>query len=68
MCIRDSALAAGARTPVAMPLLFTGIPRTEPGAYADYRDSAWKDPVLFTNMRSNGFGIHLFTQPRYRCV
>ena len=60
-----NALAAGARTPVAMPLLFTGIPRTEPGAYADYRDSAWKDPVLFTNMRSNGFGIHLFTQPRY---
>ena len=61
----DNALASGARTPVALPLIMTGIPRTEAGAYSDYIESIWSRQTVFDDLKKAGFDIRLFTESRF---
>lgn len=61
----SNALASGARTPVALPLILTGIPRTEPGTYADYMDYVWTHQTVFNDLKDAGYEIRLGTQSRF---
>lgn len=61
----DNAMAAGARTPVAMPLIFTGLPRTEPGTYETYINSIWNRQTVFKDLINAGFDVRIFTDSRF---
>lgn len=61
----DNAMAAGARTPVALPLILTGIPRTIKGTYAQYIDYAWKNETVFQDMKSAGYDTRVFTESHF---
>ena len=61
----DNALASGARTPVAMPLILTGIPRTMSGTYAEYIDAIWKSQTIFDDLSNAGYDTRLFTESKF---
>ena len=58
-------LAAGARTPVAMPLILTGIPRTVSGTYADYQDYIWENQTVFDDLKAAGYDTRLLTESQF---
>ncbi len=61
----DNAMSSGARTPVAMPLILTGIPRTMSGTYAEYIDTIWKSQTVFADLDSAGYDTRLFTESKF---
>ena len=61
----DNTLAAGARTQVALPLLLSGLPRTEPGTYNDYIDYIWEHQTLFEDLNKAGYDTRLYTEPYF---
>lgn len=61
----DNAMASGARTPVALPLILTGIPRTVKGTYAQYIDYAWKNETVFRDMKAAGYDSRVFTESHF---
>lgn len=61
----SNTLASGARTPVALPLILTGIPRTEPGTYADYMNSIWDQQTVFDDLKEAGYDTRLYTESRF---
>ena len=61
----NNAMPAGSRTLVAMPLILTGIPRTEPGSYAEYIDRIWHRQTTFNDLKKAGFDTRLFTESRF---
>ena len=60
-----NALAAGARTQVAMPLILSGIARTQPGTYTDYIGTMWKEQVPFTDFQKAGYDVRLYTENHF---
>ena len=61
----DNALAPGARTQVAMPLILSGLPRTEPGTFTDYINYTWEHQTLFRDLDKAGYDVRLFTESKY---
>ncbi len=61
----DDAMASGARTPVALPLLLTGIPRTTTGTYAEYIDYTWKNETVFRDLKAANYDTRLFTESHF---
>lgn len=61
----SNTLASGARTPVALPLILTGIPRTEPGTYSDYMNSIWEQQTVFDDLKAAGYDTRLYTESRF---
>lgn len=60
-----NALAAGARTQVAMPLILSGIPRIQSGTYTDYISSMWKEQTTFTDFQQAGYDVRLYTENHF---
>ena len=58
-------LASGARTPVAMPLIMTGIPRTMAGTYSDYQDYVWSKQTVFDDLKAAGYDTRLLTESQF---
>lgn len=61
----DNAMASGARTPVALPLIMTGIPRTVSGTYAEYIDYAWSHETTFRDLKSAGYDTRIYTESQF---
>ena len=61
----NNTLASGARTQVALPLILTGLPRTEPGSYSEYIDEIWKDQTLFRDLDRAGYDTRLYTESNF---
>lgn len=61
----DNALATGARTQVAMPLLLSGLPRTMTSTYSEYIDTIWKQQTVFNDLDSAGYDTRLFTESKF---
>ena len=61
----NNAMSAGSRTMVALPLILTGIPRTEPGSYGDYIKRIWDRELTFRELKDCGYDTRLFTESRF---
>lgn len=60
-----NALAAGARTQVALPLLLSGLPRIQQGTYTDYISTMWKEQAPFTDLQNAGYDVRLYTENHF---
>lgn len=60
-----NAMASGARTPVAMPLIMTGIPRTVSGTYADYTEYAWSEQTGLKSLKDAGYDTRVYTESQF---
>jgi hypothetical protein len=61
----NNTLASGARTQVALPLILTGLPRTEAGSYSEYIDQIWKEQTLFRDLDRAGWDTRLYTESNF---
>ena len=58
----DNALTGGARTMMAMPILYTGIPYNRQDTYSDYIDEVFKQDNLLEKMSKAGYEVRIYSE------
>lgn len=57
----DNALTAGARTIIAMPIMFSGQPFTKDKLYSEYLDNIWTGENVLTKMKEENYDVRIFS-------
>ena len=55
-------LASGARTPIAVPSMFTGIPFIRSETYAEYKDRVWSDENCLSRLNDAGYDVRVYSE------
>ena len=58
----DNAMAGGARTMLAMPVFYTGLPYDRQGSYSDYIDEIFKQDNLLKKMSDAGYDVRVYSE------
>lgn len=58
----DNAVAAGSRTIVGVPAMFTGTPFTRQETYGDYLSAVWSKPNAFSVLDKAGYEVDVYSQ------
>lgn len=59
----ENAVAAGGRTIVGFPAMFTGTPFTRQNTYSDYLSAVWSAPNAFSLMNEAGYEVNVYSEP-----
>ncbi len=58
----NNTLASGARTPIAVPSMFTGIPFIRSNSYSDYKAKVWSDKNSLNILHNMGYDVRFFSE------
>ena len=58
----NNAAAAGSRTIVGLPAMFTGTPFTRQDTYSDYLKKIWSAPNAFSVLNSGGYEVDVYSE------
>lgn len=58
----DNTVAAGSRTIVGVPAMFTGVPYTRQETYGEYLSTVWSKPNAFSALNSAGYEVDVYSQ------
>lgn len=61
----DNAVAGGATTLVALPVLLTGLEYDPTREFMTYNAEIWKDTEFYNDLHDNGYDVRFFTTSRY---
>lgn len=56
----DNAAAAGSRTIIGLPAMFTGKPFTRTGLYSEYLHDVWTHPNAFSVLHDAGYKVSIY--------
>ncbi len=61
----DNAMTGGARTMMAMPIFFTGVPFDRQETYSDYIKDIYKNDNLIEKMYDAGYDVRIYSEPMF---
>lgn len=60
----DNAIAAGGRTVISIPAMFTGTPFTRQETYSEYLEKVWSKDNVFSALDDAGYEVSVYSSPR----